>query len=507
MRNKIFDSIPVRKPKRNAFNLSHEKKLTMNFGELIPFYCQSVLPGDLFKCSNELLLRFAPMVAPIMHRVNVFTHYFFVPNRLVWENWKTFITGGPDGKQAPSHPYLYVDEQNKAITAPGSLLDYFGIPDVSTKTLTDTMRVNSIPFRAYQLIYNEYYRDQNLIPDVGVPVTDGIETDLNTVLTVRKRAWNRDYFDTALPWTQRGDDVLLPYNITYKNPSLVLNSAGAMQADGPLASIAGSLTGGAGSVTPSQLDNIESMEITVNDLRTTARLQEYLEKMARSGSRYVEQILALWGVISDDLQQSRPLYLGGNTQPVQISEVLATFQNETVAQGTMAGHGLSVGAGGAWKKYFKEHGYIIGLLSVMPRSSYMQGIPKDLINKSSKFQYFTPDFANLGEQPVENQEIYWEPSPSGSPNLENNAVWGYQSRYAEYRFNNDTVHGEFKTSLNYWTMVRKFNALPSLNKEFIECTPTTDIWADTTGSHKLYVQLYNHVKAIRPIPLYAVPKL
>lgn len=504
MKNRLFSSIPIKPLKRNVFDLSHEKRLSCNMAELVPVMLQEVIPSDQFRCNGtEMLIRVAPMTAPVMHRINAYTHYFFVPHRLVWDDWKTFITGGTDGKQAPNFPQITLNESIKNFFAPGMLSDYLGVPTCDpTQTITQPITINALPFRAYQLIYNEYYRDQTLQPEIVIS-KDSTTPSSADMLQIRKRCWEKDYLTSALPFTQRGDDVLLPNTVTYRQPSRVTDISGQPQTSGTLDNTNGQVT--VNQAMPSIIDNIESLEVTINDLRTSARLQEYLEKMARAGGRYVEQILALFNVVSDDLQQSRPLYLGGSKQPIVISEVLAHFGSDQIPQGTMAGHGVSVGNGNGFKHFFKEHGYIIGIMSILPRTAYMNGIDRTFI-KETKFDFYTPDFAHLGEQPVFNAEVYHDYVNSSMPQ----GVFGYQSRYSEYKFQRSTIHGDFLTSLDYWHMGRKLgpSPIPSLNGSFVEADPTTRIFAvEEPNVHHIWVQLYNHLTGIRPIPVFGIPKL
>lgn len=506
----LFNQIRVKRPGRNAFNLSHEKKLTMNMGELVPIYMQEVVPGDKFNVNTETFVRLSPMLAPVMHRVNLYTHFFFVPWRLVWSNWETFITGGPDGTSVPSFPQIILNATTKPYFLPGLLPDYMGLPNVdAAATISPDIKFNALPFRAYQKIYNEYYRDQNLSIPVDVPIDDAVPNTVN-LITMRKRAWEKDYFTSALPWAQRGGEVELPTDIQYRKPGIIKQTA-AGETPAPDGSLfksigAGGLTGyssatGTGG-TPAYLDNIESLGITVNDLRRSVRLQEWLEKNARGGARYIEQILSHFGVKSSDARLQRPEFLGGSKQPIVISEVLATFNNAETPGGQMYGHGVSAGGGHGFNRFFEEHGVILGIMSVLPRTNYQQGVPK-LFTKLDKFDYYYPEFANLGEQEIKLEELYFDPVTQ----TDNKKTFGYTPRYAEYKFNPGTCHGDFRNTLDFWHMGRKFSAAPALNEQFVMSDPTTRIWAVEDTSQKLYVQLYNQVKAVRPMPHFGTPTL
>lgn len=508
MRNRIFNTIKGSRVRRNAFNLSHEKKLSMNMADLVPIYLQEVLPGDKFRLSTECVIRLAPQIAPVMHRVNVYTHYFFVPNRLVYANWQKFITGGVDGKQAPPFPTLTIDPAYKQMYAPGSLGDYFGMPTIDqTETPTSTMKVSALPFRAYQKIYNEYYRDQTLTTEIPVLDTDTVTESLSDLMSMRKRQWQKDYFTSALPNSQRGDNVLVPTTLVYKEPAGGLIAGSDMPSASGAVSISGGVFKDSGNVDLT-VDNIEGMEATINDLRKSIRLQEWLEKNARAGSRYIEQILAHFNVMTPDYRLQRPEYLGGGQQPVVFSEVLANFGSVEIPQGNMAGHGISIGQTNQFKKFFSEHGYVIGIMSVLPSTCYQQGLDKQLTKGlNGKFDFAFPEFANIGEQPIDNQELYFD--FFDSTDQYNPKTFGYTPRYAEYKFKNSSVHGDFKSTLNFWHMGRIFETNPQLNNSFTEADPSERIFAvdDNGATHKLYVQLYNNVHAIRPLPVYGTPLL
>lgn len=505
---KIFNQVQNRRLKANAFDLSHEKKLSMNMADLVPILCQEVVPGDKFRVNTETLIRLAPMTAPMMHRVNAYVHYFFVPNRLVYGEWEDFITGGERGDKTPIFPQIQYWDGSKTMFTKGSLADYMGVPIIPENVTVSEQAnqyISALPFRAYQMIYNEYYRDQNL--QDKVPFTkDSVLTgnEWQQILTIRKRNWEKDYFTSSLPWTQKGSEVILPTDINYKAPNLVLNSSGAMQQDGALTSNAGELLGGATGTSPTVIDNIENIGTTINDLRRAVRLQEWLERNARSGSRYIEQILAHFQVVSKDARLQRPEYLGGGKTPVTVSEVLSTYGDANVPQGNMAGHGIAVGNTNQFSRFFEEHGYVLGIMSVLPSTSYSQGLPKHF-QKFDKFDYYFPEFAHLGEQEVNNKELYIDLTATDNYNSE---VFGYQSRYCEYKYAPSTIHGDFKDNLKYWHMGRIFSSRPALNSAFITADPTTRVFAVSEDpSHKLYVQLYNKITAIRRMPYFGTPSL
>lgn len=509
----MFNQVQFRKPKRNVFNLSHERKFSMKMGELTPIFCEEVIPGDSFKINSEVLLRMAPMLAPVMHRVNVFTHYFFVPNRIIWNDWEDFITGGEDGTSNPVLPYVNTGgTQFKS----GTLPDYLGCPTADSASVYTS--INALPFRAYQAIYNEYYRDQNVQDSVEFSKESGQESSAN-LFPIRKRCWEKDYFTSALPWTQRGGAVELPL-LGDSQVNLVLPSSNQRIVDGngdPVTSVnalqtnavTGTLTGDKSVGLPAYLDPNGTLEAdlsnvtgaTISELRNAVKLQEWLEKNARGGSRYIEQILQHFGVRSSDSRLQRPEYLGGSKNPVVISEVLQTSESSTSPQANMAGHGVSAGNSPSFSRSFEEHGYIIGIISVLPKTCYQQGFRRHLL-KDDKFQYFWPEFAHIGEQEVMNSELYHDYTAGVDK-----TAFGYQSRYSEYKYIPSSVHGDFKDSLNYWHMGRIFDSKPNLNASFVQSNPTQRIFAVTDDSAKLYAQVYNDVKAIRPIPRFSNPQL
>ena len=496
----LFESVQMQKPRMSAFDLSHEKKLSCSMGELIPILCEEIIPGDQFNVSTEVMIRFSPMIAPVMHRVNVFVHYFFVPNRIIWTSWEDFITGGKDGTSAPVIPTV---TQNAQINI-GSLGDYLGA-GYAIFGGTSNEEINALSFRAYQQIYNDYYRDETLTDEVV------ITTEAEVVL-LRTRQWEKDYFTSALPWTQRGPNTPVPitFDPTTGEPSqawdvfatppalnTVANSNIDIDSSG---NVVGADTGAGRKITA--LDNTDSLNLLVNDLRTATRLQRWLEKQARGGYRYIETILSHFGVKSSDQRLQRAEYLGGGRQPVVMSEVLNSSATATEAQGTMAGHGISVGTANSMRKRFEEHGFLFGIMSVIPRTNYFQGIRRHL-SRTDKLDYFWPEFAHLGEQEVLQKEIYVDKLDTDAAN---NAVFGYQQRYAEYKYGCSSVHGDFRSTLDFWTLTRKFATRPVLNNAFTESDPSTRIFAVETGD-TLWCQIYNNVRARRPIPYFADPRL
>lgn len=554
----IFNSIRLKRPKRNVFNLSYENKLTMNMGELVPIMCMPIVPGDKFRVNTEALVRLAPLVAPMMHRVNVYTHYFFVPNRLVWDQWEDFITKGIDGEDVPVLPYLQLQDNLVTTEADfrwyfgdSTLWDYLGLPTVKgigSKVhegivngvhFPNGFRVSALPFRAYQLIYNEYYRDQNLTEAVPLNLGSGSDNaNLANLTFLRRRSWEKDYFTSALPWLQRGPEVTVPVNggqtgldVYYQSPGANKGQVwrdqlgrnwdiGAVYDTSLIAYpgqtpnqgqyVATKVGGNANDNRAPELDpngtlkvDVDEMGVSIQDLRTSNALQRWFERNARGGSRYIEQILAHFGVRSSDARLQRPQFLGGGKMPIAVSEVLQTSSTDaTSPQANMAGHGISAGVNNGFKHYFEEHGYVIGLMSIMPRTGYQQGVPRDF-TKFDNMDFYFPEFAHLSEQEIKNQELYVSNDPAY-----NEGTFGYTPRYAEYKYHESEAHGDFRGNMSFWHLNRIFTNKPNLNTTFVECNPSNRVFATSgTRDDKFWVQIYQDVKALRLMPKYGTPML
>lgn len=563
----LFSSIRIKPPKANRFDLSHDVKLTCKFGKLVPILCEDVLPGDVFKGSTEMLVRFAPMIAPVMHRVNVYTHFFFVPKRLLWDEFKTFITGGEDGTETPSYPRIRltheaIDGTQGDLFHVGSLCDYLGYPVlnhgqmVNNNAPSEYREIDALPIRAYNLIYNEYYRDQNLMQEIDIQKDMSGVIDLanfpsnasskaTVMLTLKDRCWKKDYFTSALPWAQRGDEIELPLQgfgeVTFHDDkeallegepikfasSLSSSSHGISYSDGlikdgttgqPLK--LGNSQIGSGTAIDIPISSVQLQQLikgvdlssasaaTINELRRAIKAQEFLEVAARGGSRYIEQIYSYFGVRSSDARLQRPEFLGGGKSPVVISDVLQTSQTtDSSPQAQPAGHAVSVQRSHSFKFRAEEHGYIIGIMSIMPMPAYQQGMPRKF-SKFDRLDYYWPQFAHLGEQEILNKELYYDvsnPNPA-SPD----ATFGYTPRYAEYKFENDTVHGDFRSSLSFWHMGRIFASQPGLNPKFL--TNVEDaanrVFAVTDDNvDKIWVNIHHNLKAIRLMPKFGTPLL
>ena len=526
MKPNLFNSIMVKKPKKNVFDLTHDVKMTMDMGELVPFYIQECVPGDKFKLSCEALVRFAPMLSPVYQRFNAFMHFFFVPNRILWDGWEEWITN-PDSTRV--HPTFDLSNADLGV---GSLTDYLGLP--AQVAAIDDLTVSALPFAVYQKIWSDYYRDQNLStvnPDTAFVLTDGDNTATKApFIVIRRRCWAHDYLTSALPFAQKGSQVLMPMGEMqdlpvvkkYPDAGTAILTSGWQTTDNPGAVNSTSYTEVRGStfldefgtnqlyVPTSELQQTAS---NINDLRRAFRLQEFLEALARGGSRYVEYIKSIFGVTSSDARLQRAEYITGIKSPIVISEVLNTSGQNTLdpgdpglPQGNMAGHGIGVVGGSKYgTKFCEEHGYIMGIMSVMPVASYSQGVPKHFIKYDDQFKHYTPQFANIGEQPVENVEVFAD-LPNGTEPVDRQGTFGYTPRYAEYKYNQSRIAGNFRNSLDYWHLGREFGTQPQLDEEFVQCDPGKRIFAVVDEDvDSLYVQVLNRVSAVRPMPKFGTP--
>jgi hypothetical protein len=469
------------------------------------------VPGDKFKIGAETLVRMAPLIAPMMHRLDVTVHYFFVPNRILWPNWEKFIVD-PATNIAP--PILRWSYQEADVTNQQSKLgNALGLPLWKTGDEQFTVNVSALPFAAYQKIYNDYYRDQNLIPDLEIKLSDGVQFagDQSILRTIRQRAWEHDYFTSALPFAQRGGAVDIPLGDVYLDPNSN-NVPGFVKASLPHTSLSGNVSGdtfgelnvGGQLAQYDPAGTLKTQATTINELRKAFRLQEFLERLAVGGARYKETILSMFGVNSSDARLQRPEYICGHKSPIVISEVLnTTGENEFgegLPQGNMSGHGVSVGSSYGDGYYVEEHGYIMGIMSIMPRTAYQQGIPRHF-SRLDPLDYYWPKFANLGEQEVRNKELY-------AAHAQPEGIFGYVPRYSELKYMPNRVAGDFTHDLAFWHLGRIFANDPALNKDFVECNPRKDVFAVVDPNiDNFYCHVLNKVTAIRPMPYFGTPTI
>lgn len=486
--------------KRTKISLSHYKIGSCKMGYLVPIQLTEVLPGDTIQCSTSLFARVAPLVSPVMHPVHLKIHHWYVPYRLVWDKFEDFITGGPDGLDTSEFPTITAPDGGFAI---GSLADYLGIP-----TAFGGIELSALPFRAYNLIYNEWYRDQDLETELALSKESG--PDSTTEIELQRGDWARDYFTTARPWPQKGMEVTVPVETgagTFDikaDGALTLTESGAY---GPTHVFAnGSALLGVESNTVRANQNLSYAsglklgaettglgDININTLREAFALQRFEEHRAMYGSRYVEYLRYL-GIKASDARLQRPEYLGGGKQTIQFSEVLQTAEGQNPV-GTLRGHGIAAARSNRFRRFIEEHGCIISLLLIRPISVYMQGIPRMWLHRV-KEDFWQKELEHIGQQEVYTQELYAGADPG--------TVFGYQNRYDEYRQHENSVSGEMRTTLNYWHMARDFAEAPTLNADFINAMPTTRVFA-STDTDQIYFMAAHSVQARRLMARYGNP--
>lgn len=523
---------------RNNQDLSHNFTFSASMGKLYPMYYEEVYPGDKFKDYDEILTKFAPMIAPVYAQMDVHTYYFFVPWRLCWKNWQTFITGGKYGNGSLTkngNPVVkpFVNLTNPAKNSLAAFLRCAckqTYPDGTSYT-PGTYKVDAMPFRGIQLIWNEWFRDENLQDEVNVSLEDGLDTTVNT-LTIPTKCWERDRYTSALPWQQRGDPTYLPLDIEAPvigdgTPLILYNdnaAAGSKLTDLKVWT-SGSTSGFLGSsgnwelndklgVTPNinnggfgtsglKADLTKASSVTVDAVRTAFQIQNFLYNSGRRGYRYVEQILSLFGVRAPDASLQRPEFIGGGRSPIRIGEVLQTSSTDTeTPQGNRAGVAYGASSKHGFTKFFNEYGFVIGFYCVMPRTQYQQGISK-LMSRETMYDYLNPYLVHLSMDAVKNKELY----VTGNSSVDN-APFGYQDRYDELRHRENWVAGDFMDSLNFWTMSRIFATPPALNSQFVTADPSKRIFAVTDqNTDPLWVTINHNCYARRPMPKHGEPGL
>lgn len=500
--------------KRNLFSLSHKVNFSCDQGELIPIGCVEVLPGDIFRHGTSLLIRLSPMLAPVFSQMNVTLFQFYVPTRIVWDDFEKFITGGPDGDDTTAHPFISFASG----VAVGSLADYYGIPPGVNNVGGVGVGVSAIPFRGYASIFNEWIRDEDLDNELVVSKGNGADTTTNT--TLQNIRWEKDYFTAARPFEQKGPAVTIPVGsqapisgLALRNDMIYTGAPGATfrETDGtgappgtnwaPLAAVAQlQVRGDNATKVPKIYAELSAVTgIPVTELRLANALQRFMELSSHRGSRYVEYLLSRFGVRSSDARLQRPELLSRSKQVVQISEVLATAEGTNTDVGDLKGHGIGAMRSNRYMRMFEEHGYVHTLMAVQPKAFYPQGLNRTW-SRRDKYDYFQPETQFIGDQEVLNKEIFAGAATPGG-------TFGWTPRYEEYRGMFNRIAGEFRTTtLDFWHQGRIFASEPALNAAFVTSDPTERIFA-VPSQDVLYVTANHSLQARRVIAKQGTPHL
>jgi hypothetical protein len=510
-----FSQAPQVDVPRSSFNRSHGIKTTFNSGYLIPFFVDEVLPGDTHKLNATLFARFATLLYPLMDNMFIDVHYWFVPNRLVYENWQQLC-----GERKPN-PDSSIDYEVPTVTSAsttdfdqGSIYDYMGVP-----TKISGLEISSLPLRAYNLIYNEWYRSESLQNSVTVSTSSAADSPSD--FTLLRRGKRYDYFTSCLPWPQRGTAVKLPLTgnadvVTNGLNPLLSNGAGitdglwrsaAAPTTNPIMELTGTTTGVGnlvfGSETGLQADLSSVTAATINDLREAFQVQRFQEREARGGDRYVEILKSFFGVTSPDQRLQRPEFLHGSSTPLIVTPVANTSATATENQGELSAYGTATETSSGFIHSFVEHGHIIGILSARADLSYQQGLNR-MWSRRNRLNFYWPVFAHLGEQPVLQKEI----EALGTSADDN--VFGYQEAWADYRYKNSTISGLFRSnatgSLDAWHLAQDLST-PALNSTFIQDNPPTSRVKANTSDPDFILDGYIQLHSVRPMPTYSVPGL
>lgn len=491
---------------RFKHNLSHYKLTSLDMGKLVPIGCVPVNAGDTFQHATSILLRVSPLVAPVMHPVTVRVHHFFVPHRLVWTDaggadtgFETFITGGPNGTTPPTHPTIVIN--NAAV---GSLADYFDVPSL----IASDRPVSALPFRAYALIFNEFYRDEDLVTALTIDKTDGVDSTTNT--TLQSICWEKDRFTSARPWAQKNSGVSLPLGtsapvveedntdgptfqtVADSTPFHMesMNAARSIQKEGANFSASQDLFWGDPHL---KADLTNATAADINDIRYAFAIQKYREVRAQFGHRFTEY-LAYLGIRCSDARLQRPEYLGGGKATISFSEVLQQSVSTSGTPGTgvgiLKGHGIAALRSNRYRRFFEEHGYVITLLSVRPKSIYGNGVPKHLLC-ATKEDYWQKELQHVGQEEIYNQEVY-----SGDTGPTD--VFGYQDRYDWLRREESRISAGMRSSdYNTWNLARIFSGDVTLNGSFVTCDPAESRIFQSTSADTLQCMAYHTIGARR----------
>lgn len=535
---------------RSTFDRSHSVKLSFNTGDLVPFFVDEVLPGDTFSIDTSRVVRMQSLLTPMMDNIYLDTYFFFVPNRLVWDHWKQFNGENTQSAWLPTTEY-----EIPQLTAPsggwniGTIADYMGIP-----TGVAGLSVNALPFRAYALICNEWFRDENLTDPLNIPTGDAVVAGVNTGAYITdvakgglpfKAAKYHDYFTSALPAPQKGPDVSIPVAAATNLPvvpladrvdsslltgqlyhSTIFQDSGSSTNTAPLgfsrqtasygdqATFGTNSTGGLSGPFPI-IDNLWAIQAgsapaaTINQLRLAFQIQKLYERDARGGTRYIEILKSHFGVTSPDARLQRPEYLGGNRMPININQVIQNSATEATGtpQGNPTGLSLTTDVHSDFTRSFVEHGFVIGVMVARYDHTYQQGLER-FWSRKDRFDYYWPVFANIGEQAILNKEIYAQGTD------QDDEVFGYQEAWADYRYKPNRVCGEMRSSapqsLDVWHLADDYEQLPQLSDAWIrENAETVDrvIAVSSRVSNQIFADIYIKNKTTRPMPLYSIPGL